>query len=150
MVNQVERHPGYTQDAMVSYAKSHGMTVIGYEPFAARDWCPDGKLIASHKEIQTIADRHGVTAAQVLLRWQVQDGVAVNPRVGGLLHPQGPDVNHMRQNLAVMAPDAFNLTSEDMRTIAGLHAVGENNFFLNKCSPIGYCPENNRSHNLVV
>jgi len=150
MVNQVERHPGYTQDAMVAYAQQHGMTLICYEPLAARDWCPNGMLLAAHSELKTIAQRHGASQAQVLLRWQVQSGVAVNPRVGGLLHPLGPNIEHMQQNLAVMSPDAFNLSVADMAVVAGLHAVSGDNFFLNKCSPVGFCPENNRSASVTL
>lgn len=142
MVNQVERHPGYTQDAMIQYAKEHGVTVIGYEPLAAHDWCPVGMALFWKQGLQQIAQAHNVSEAQVLLRWQVQNGVAVNPRVGGLLHPWGPNIDHMRQNLATMAPGAFNLTNTEMKQIDELGAIGSDNSYFNKCSPLAYCPEN--------
>lgn len=59
--------------------------------------------------ISAIAEAHGVTSAQVILRWNLQRGVVVIP---GSSNP-----DHIREN-----PDlfGFELTDEEMAQIAAL------------------------------
>ena len=59
--------------------------------------------------LKGIADEHGKTVAQVILRWSVQRGVSVIPKS---VHR-----NRMEENLAVWD---FNLTDEEMAQIATL------------------------------
>lgn len=59
--------------------------------------------------ISAIAEDHGVTSAQVILRWNLQRGVVVNP---GSSNP-----DHIRENLDVFG---FELTDEEMTQIAEL------------------------------
>jgi diketogulonate reductase-like aldo/keto reductase len=59
--------------------------------------------------IVSIADAHGVSAAQVILRWNLQRGIIVIPGSGN------PD--HVRENLDLFD---FSLTEEEMEQINAL------------------------------
>ena len=59
--------------------------------------------------ISAIAEAHGVTSAQVILRWNLQRGVVVIP---GSSNP-----DHIRENLTLFG---FELTDEEMAQIAAL------------------------------
>ena len=59
--------------------------------------------------ISAIAEAHGVTSAQVILRWNLQRGVVVIP---GSSNP-----DHIRENLDLFS---FELTDAEMAQIAGL------------------------------
>ena len=59
--------------------------------------------------ISAIAEAHGVTSAQVILRWNLQRGVVVIP---GSSNP-----DHIRENLDLFG---FELTDEEMAHIAAL------------------------------
>ena len=59
--------------------------------------------------ISAIAEAHGVTSAQVILRWNLQRGVVVIP---GSSNP-----DHIRKNLDLFG---FELTDEEMAQIAAL------------------------------
>jgi 2,5-diketo-D-gluconate reductase B len=73
-VNQVEYHVLLGQSAIVDYARAHDVAVTAYCPIA------QGKL-AGHEELSVIARKHGATAAQVALKWLLdQDGVAAIPK----------------------------------------------------------------------
>jgi 2,5-diketo-D-gluconate reductase B len=73
-VNQIEYHVLLGQSAVVDYARAHDVAVTAYCPIA------QGKL-AGHEELGVIARKHGATAAQVALKWLVdQDGVAAIPK----------------------------------------------------------------------
>jgi 2,5-diketo-D-gluconate reductase B len=73
-VNQIEYHVLLGQSAVVEYARAHDVAVTAYCPIA------QGKL-AGHEELGVIARKHGATAAQVALKWLVdQDGIAAIPK----------------------------------------------------------------------
>ncbi len=74
--NQFEYHVLLGQTRMVETAQAHGAAVTAYAPLA------QGRL-AEHPALQSIADKHGATPAQVALRWLLeQDGVAAIPKAG--------------------------------------------------------------------
>lgn len=73
-VNQVEYHVLIDQSKLVEYARSKGIVVTAYCPLA------QGRL-ADHPSLVEIARKHGVSAAQVALKWLLdQDGVAAIPK----------------------------------------------------------------------
>ena len=57
--------------------------------------------------LTSIAKKHGVTPPQVLLRWAVQQKVAVIPGSGSEAH--------IRENLLIDVPPSFNLDEEAMK-----------------------------------
>lgn len=72
--NQVEYHVLLGQDKLLSYARSKSVLLTAYAPLA------QGRL-ASYPQLQSIADKHGATAAQIALAWLLeQDGVMAIPK----------------------------------------------------------------------
>ena len=72
--NQVEYHALLSQDRLLEVTRANGIVLTAYAPLA------QGRL-ASDPRINAIADRHGVTAAQVALAWLLrQDGVNAIPK----------------------------------------------------------------------
>ena len=64
--------------------------------------------------IVAIADAHGVSSAQVILRWNLQRGIVVIP---GSSNP-----DHIKENLDLFG---FELTEEEMERIASLDRGGQ-------------------------
>jgi 2,5-diketo-D-gluconate reductase B len=72
--NQVEYHLLLNQRPILDYARGHDMAVVAYCPLAR------GQLV-DNRALARIGARHGKTAAQVALRWLVQQpGVAAIPK----------------------------------------------------------------------
>ncbi|WP_225773360.1 aldo/keto reductase [Inquilinus sp. Marseille-Q2685] len=118
VTNQVEYHPYLGQSAVLAAARAAGMSVTAYYGMA------DGKVIGD-PVIQAIADRHGRTEAQVVLRWLVQQ-----PGVVAL----SKTVSEARAaaNLAIFD---FALSAEEM---AAIHALARPDGRL--VSPEGLAP----------
>ncbi|KAL9625934.1 MAG: hypothetical protein Q9204_007719, partial [Flavoplaca sp. TL-2023a] len=69
----------------------------------------DAPLLLEHPTIKKIAEKHGKTPAQVLLRWATQRNVAVIPKSN--------NKERLAQNLDVLG---FDLKEEDMKEIKGI------------------------------
>ncbi|NED95309.1 aldo/keto reductase [Phytoactinopolyspora alkaliphila] len=100
-VNQIKWSPLLHDPARLAELRDRGVAVEGYSPFRA------GDLDAS--ELVEIAERHGITPAQVVLRWHIQHEIVVIPK------SQDPD--RLRSNLDVFG---FSLTDDEMSRIDGL------------------------------
>ncbi|MEJ6400064.1 aldo/keto reductase [Nicoliella lavandulae] len=73
VVNQIELHPYLSQPTMVDFDQQAGILTQAWSPF--------GRGAALKDEtIQKIADAHGKSVAQVILRWHLQRGVAIIPK----------------------------------------------------------------------
>ena len=105
-VVQNEIHPYYQEQEVVPYIQELGIVVNGYSPFGGRGHTSE---LFADEVISAIAQDHGVTSAQVILRWNLQRGVVVNPGSGN------PD--HIRENLDILG---FELTDEEMTQISEL------------------------------
>jgi 2,5-diketo-D-gluconate reductase B len=72
--NQVEYHALLDQSKLLAYLRSKSIPLVAY--------CPLGQgRLADNKAMKTIASKHGVSAAQVALKWLLdQDGVAAIPK----------------------------------------------------------------------
>jgi 2,5-diketo-D-gluconate reductase B len=102
-VNQVEYHALLDQSAVLGYARSHGIAVTAYCPLA------QGRL-AERAELAAIARKHDATAAQVALKWLLdQDGVAAIPKASR--------AESQRANLAALS---ITLDDADRAAIAAL------------------------------
>lgn len=84
---QIEHHPYLTQPYLVDYAQKEGIAVTAYSSFGPSSFlelnmkqASDTPLLLDHNTIKTIAEKHGKTPAQVLLRWASQRNVAVIPK----------------------------------------------------------------------
>jgi diketogulonate reductase-like aldo/keto reductase len=73
-VNQIEFHPYLQSPALVDYCRSKGIQVEAWSPLM------QGGEVLQDPVIGQIARHHGKTAAQVILRWEVQSGVVAIPR----------------------------------------------------------------------
>lgn len=71
-VVQNEIHPYYQEIDVVPYIQELGIVVEGWYPFGGRGYT---KELLGDETISAIADAHGVTSAQVILRWNLQRGV---------------------------------------------------------------------------
>lgn len=101
--NQVEYHVLRDQTALLTYLRAKNIPLVAYCPLA------QGRL-ADHPELDRIAAKHGVTAAQVALKWLLdQDGVAAIPKSS---RRQGQQAN--------LDALRVSLDDEDRKTIAAL------------------------------
>ncbi|MCF3961350.1 aldo/keto reductase [Streptomyces fuscigenes] len=101
-VNQVELHPGLQQRAVREFGARHGIVTEAWSPLA------QGALLAEDT-VTAVAERHGRTPAQVVLRWHLQSGNVVIPKS---VTPE-----RIRQNLDVFG---FELSEADMDALAAL------------------------------
>ena len=74
-VNQIELHPTWQQREVVAFCKEHGIAVEAYSPMAR-----GADLNAGDGVIARIAEAHGVTPAQVILRWHIENGTIIIPK----------------------------------------------------------------------
>ncbi|MGY0214677.1 aldo/keto reductase [Bacillus cereus] len=109
MINQVEYHPRLTQKELQAFCKEQGIQMEAWSPLM------QGQLLDNEK-LQEIAEKHGKTTAQVILRWDLQNGVITIPK-------------STKEHRIIANADIFNfeLTKEDMEKIDALnqnHRVG--------------------------
>lgn len=101
-VNQVELHPFFQQENALKVMKEYGVQPEAWGPFA------EGKYgIFTDEKLTAIGNKYGKSAAQVVLRWNIQRGVVVIPKS---VHK-----NRMEQNIDIWD---FELSEEDMGIIA--------------------------------
>ena len=103
---QNEIHPYYQEQDVVPFIQDKGIVVQCWYPLGGRGYTAE---LLGDDTIQTIAAAHGVSAAQVILRWDLQRGIVVIP---GSSNPE-----HIRENLDLFG---FELSEEEMRQIAAL------------------------------
>ncbi|MBQ2682982.1 MAG: aldo/keto reductase [Thermoguttaceae bacterium] len=101
-VNQVELHPFFAQEGALSVMKAYGVHPQAWGPLA------EGKHgIFTDEKFTAIGAKYGKSAAQVVLRWNVQRGVSIIPK--------SVRAERMRQNIDIWD---FALTQEEMAAIA--------------------------------
>ncbi|MHA0858325.1 aldo/keto reductase [Paenibacillus sp. CMAA1364] len=103
MVNQVEYHPRLAQHELHSYCKQHGIQLEAWSPLM------QGRLL-DNATLQEIAQKHGKTVAQVILRWDIQNQVVTIPK--------SITKERIIENADIFD---FQLSSEDMRMIEGMN-----------------------------
>lgn len=104
MVNQIETNPIYQQKESNSFLCREGIQHEAWAPFA------EGKGdIFNHSVLKTIAQRHGKSVGQVILRWLNQRNVVVIPKT--------VRKERMIENFNIFD---FSLSDEQMSTIARL------------------------------
>lgn len=106
MINQVEMHPFFQQQLNLETMEEYGVVPQAWAPF--NEGLHD---FFSNPILSEIGMKHGKTAAQVALRWNIQRGVVVIPKT---VHE-----DRMRQNLDVFD---FALDQEDMERIKAMDA----------------------------
>lgn len=102
-VNQIELHPLLQQPEVRAFNARHGIATQAWSPLAK------GGAILDHPQLAAIARRHGKSAAQVILRWQIE--------LGNVVIPKSVTPKRIAENAAVFD---FELTAEEMAAIATL------------------------------
>jgi 2,5-diketo-D-gluconate reductase B len=97
--DQVEYHPYLDQTKVLEACARHGMAVIAYSPVAK------GR-IKNDQRLAQIGQAYGKSAAQVCLRWLVQQNVAAIPRTS--------KIERLSENIAIFD---FKLSDDEMRQI---------------------------------
>jgi 2,5-diketo-D-gluconate reductase A len=80
-VNQIELHPYFQQSALERLHHQHGILTQAWSPIGGITFYRGGnKSTLEDPVIVDIAEAHGKTAAQVMLRWGLQRGRSVIPK----------------------------------------------------------------------
>jgi methylglyoxal/glyoxal reductase len=103
MVNQVEYHPRLTQQEVQAFCREHGIQMEAWSPLM------QGHLL-NHPLLQELAGRYGKSVAQIILRWDLQNGVVTIPK--------STKPHRIAENANVFD---FALTAEDMAQISTLN-----------------------------
>ncbi|MFD5342737.1 aldo/keto reductase [Streptomyces anulatus] len=101
-VNQIELHPGLQQAELRAFHAEHGIATEAWSPLA------QGALL-KEEALVSIAERHGKSPAQVVLRWHLQ--------LGNVVIPKSVTPERIRQNIDVLD---FALSAADMDAVAAL------------------------------
>ena len=96
VVNQLELHPGYSQEAAVNYCKAHDIQVQAWSPIGR-------KALMNHPFIMGLAEKYGVSAAQICLRYLLQKDI--------IPLPKSSSMERMKQNQEIFG---FEIETEDM------------------------------------
>lgn len=103
MVNQLEFHPLLTQPESRAFCREHGIQLEAWSP-----------LMQGHLDLPPLTEigrRYGKSAAQVVLRWDLQHQVVTIPK--------STTPSRILENSEIFD---FSLSTEDMAAIDGLHA----------------------------
>jgi 2,5-diketo-D-gluconate reductase A len=99
-VNQVELHPRFQQTELRAYHREHGIVTEAWSPLG------QGGEILEDPTIGAIANNHGKTPAQVILRWHLQ--------IGNVTFPKSVTPERIRENIDVFD---LELTDEEVKQI---------------------------------
>lgn len=111
-VNQIEIHPHNVQTESRKWHEKYGVQLEAWAPLG------EGRGdMFTLPELKKVAEKHGKTVAQVILRWHIQHGTVVIPKT---VHSE-----RMRENFDIFG---FTLDSDDMAVIDALDR-NESSFF---------------------
>lgn len=103
-VDQIELHPTFQQRTVVSFCREHGIAIECYEPLAR-----GADLHAGDGLLDRIAAAHGVSTAQVILRWELEEGFIIIPKSV-----------HASRQIENASITGFTLTDEEHAAISAL------------------------------
>ncbi len=109
--NQLELHPYFQQKELVAYCQQHGIAVSAWSPLGTGSWssvAAEDKPLAN-PTLQHIAQKHGVSTADVIIRWNLQQGRIVIPKA------ESAENIHRNANIP-----AFMLSQDDLQAIEQL------------------------------
>jgi 2,5-diketo-D-gluconate reductase A len=102
-VNQVELHPRFQQAELRAVHATYGIATEAWSPLAQG-------AVLSEATITRLAKRHGVTPAQLVLRWHLQ--------IGNIVIPKSATPSRMRENFNL---PHFELTTDELAAIERLN-----------------------------
>jgi len=95
-VNQIELHPRLQQAELRAWHADHGIVTEAWSPLAQGELLDDETIVA-------IAERHGKTPAQAVLRWHLQ--------LGNVVFPKSVTPARIRENIEIFD---FELSDAEM------------------------------------
>ena len=104
VVNQVELHPGFQQVGLRREHEDRGIVTEAWSPLAQGEVLDDPVLTA-------LADKHGRSPGQIVIRWHLQ--------LGNVVIPKSATPERIEENFDVFG---FHLSDADMEQIARLDA----------------------------
>jgi len=107
-VNQIQVSPAVTRIVDIGYNRRHGIVTESYSPLGA------GTDLLNAPVLGRIAQKHGKTPGQIVLRWHIEQGLVAIPKTA---NPE-----RMKENLDVFA---FALDADDIAAIATLDGGDE-------------------------
>lgn len=113
MVNQILAHVSNTPFELIEFCQMNDILVEAYSPIAHG-------AVLHNAEIKVIADKYGVSVAQICLRYDIQLGLVVIPKTA--------NSDHMRNNAEL----DFVISDKDMETLKNIEHIqnyGEHSFF---------------------
>ena len=106
MVDQIEFHPGFMQTDTVTFCHKNEIAVEAWSPLGT------GKML-QNETLKAIADKYGVSVAQLCIRWCLQNDV--------IPLPKSVTPNRIQQNIDVFG---FEISAEDMAVINAMEYCG--------------------------
>ncbi|MEU6534711.1 aldo/keto reductase [Streptomyces sp. NPDC047000] len=103
-VDQIELHPHLQQHAAREYHAEHGIATEAWSPLGS------GKGLLEVPAIVAIAQKHGRSPAQIVLRWHLQ--------LGNVVIPKSVTPSRIKENIEVFD---FTLDIEDLAAISALN-----------------------------
>lgn len=115
VIDQLECNPYLTIEPMRTYLKETGIQMEAWFPLGGPPMKMPGAYdptldLKSEPIIVEIAKKYGKSAAQIILRWEVQNDMVVIPKAASL--------EHMKQNMSIFD---FELTAEDIQKIESMN-----------------------------
>jgi 2,5-diketo-D-gluconate reductase A len=105
-VNQIELHPRFQQAELRAWHAEHGVATEAWSPLAQGDLLDEATIVR-------VAEGHGKTPAQAILRWHLQ--------LGNVVIPKSVTPERIRENIEIFD---FELSDEDMDAIGQLDSGG--------------------------
>ncbi|WP_334172990.1 aldo/keto reductase [Sinomonas sp.] len=106
-VDQIQLSPYWVQHRARAYHQAHAIVTESYSPIGR------GQELLSEPAVAAVAEAHGVSPAQAILRWHTQQGLVAIPKSASR--------ERLEANLAVFD---FNLTPEEIRSLDALDGTG--------------------------
>jgi len=113
MVNQILAHVSNTPLELIEFCQKKGILIEAYSPIAHG-------AVLGNEEVKVIADKYGVSVAQLCLRYDIQLGLAVIPKTA--------KPNHMKNNAEL----DFVISDADMEILKNVEPIqdyGEHSYF---------------------
>lgn len=104
-VNQIELHPYMSQQPLVDFCKQHDINIESWSPL-----CANKNNLLQEQSLKKIGEKYSKTAAQVVLRWNIERGLIVIPK--------SSNPKRQAENLDVFD---FELTTEDIQVIDSMN-----------------------------
>ncbi|TVY73621.1 Glycerol 2-dehydrogenase (NADP(+)) [Lachnellula suecica] len=120
-INQIEIQPFFPNTELVNFCLSHKILPVAYSPLGKI-----GEIVSKNKDLVALAEKRGVTLAQILIAWGLKRGYSVIPKSAN----QGRIKNNF---------DVIELSEEEFEAVSQV-AEGKGKRFVNPKDTFGFDP----------